>query len=404
MDVFTDHTLRTGARLRPPGPGGATPAAALPASADVAIIGAGVIGLSIGWRLARRGVRVVVLDRGEAGAGTTLSATGMLAASAEHEPGGDALLPFALESQRLWPVFREELESDSGVALDYRSEGVLVVALSRDEVERLRARHRFLARSGLEARWIDGPELRALEPSLRASAAAAIACPHDHQVDPRRLVAALRAAFTRAGGTLVERCAATGLLHAAGRIAGVETAHGACRAPQVVLATGVWAGEPGLLPSGARLPLRPVKGQALALRARAGSGPLRHTVWTDHVHLAPKADGQLIVGATMEEAGFDDAVTAGGVFALLEGARRALPSVEEMALEAVWTGFRPTSDDDAPILGDLPGAPGLTLAVGHHRNGILLAPATAHAIDRLLDGREMGAAAEAMNIARFDAP
>jgi glycine oxidase len=379
---------------------GATPASdALPGTADVAVVGGGLVGLSVAWRLARAGRRVVVIEAGRLGAGASGAATGMLAAGAEHEPGGERLMPFARESQRLWPAFRDELEAESGLSIDYRSEGTLVVAIGRDEVERLRFRRDLLAREGVAAAWLSGPEVRAREPGLRPTVTAGMFCADDHQVDPARVVAALVAALRAAGGLIVADTPVTGLLRAAGRVAGVETAAGAVRAPVVVLATGAEAARDALAPELA-LPVRPLKGQSLVLRTSARSGGLAHVVWTEQVHLAPKADGRLIVGATMEEAGFDADVTAGGLLALLDGARRALPGIEEMVLEGVWTGFRPTSDDDAPILGET-GIDGLVVANGHHRNGYLLAPATAAALVGLvLDGR-LPAVAAPFTLARF---
>jgi glycine oxidase len=168
----------------------------------------------------------------------------------------------------------------------------------------------------------------------------------------------------------------------------------------VIVAAGAWASQPGLLPDGVRLPVRPLRGQALALRTSAAAPPLRHVLWTEQIHMAAKADGHVVVGATVEEAGFDPSATAGGVYALLDGARRALPSVEDMPIEAVWSGFRPTSDDDAPIIGSC-GVPGLLLALGHHRNGVLLAPATAEAVAReALGGPAMPEAAR-LGLDRF---
>ena len=200
-------------------------------------------------------------------------------------------------------------------------------------------------------------------------------CPDDHQVDPRLVMTALRGAFLASGGRLIEHCAVEALDLAGGRVCGVETAAGRCRAATVVLAAGAWTAG-NLLPVGLVVPVRPLKGQALALTATAQTGTLAHIVWTEQVHMAPKGDGRLIVGATVEERDFDAAVTAGGLYALLEGARRAFPAIEEMAVEAIWTGFRPSSIDDAPILGAT-GIAGLAIATGHHRNGYLLAPVTA---------------------------
>ena len=354
---------------------------------DVAVVGAGVIGLSIGWRLASRGLSVAVFDRAAAGSGASCAATGMLAAATELEPGGADLLTLAFESQNLWPAFRALLEAESGLCLDYRGEGTLTIALNREEVDRLRFRHELQTRSGLRTHWLDSAAARALEPGLRASTAAGIFCDGDHQVDPKLLVAALCRAFRAQGGELFENCPVKGLDYTAGRASGVLTALGLCRAGTVIIATGAWTNEANLLPPELHIPVRPLKGQSLALRTTRWTGSLSHVVWTEQVHLAPKSDGRLIVGATMEECGYNPSVTAGGVLALLEGARRALPSIEEMEIEAIWTGFRPTSDDDAPLLGST-NVPGLIVATGHHRNGILLTPVTAKAIaDLVLEGR-----------------
>ncbi|HLH91806.1 MAG TPA: glycine oxidase ThiO [Xanthobacteraceae bacterium] len=371
-----------------------------PAAVDVAIVGAGVVGLSVGWRLAASGLNVALFERDEAGAGATGAATGMLAAATELEPGGEDLLALALESQRLWPQFRAELEGESGIDLDYRDEGTLTVALGREEVARLRFRHDLQKRAGLATNWLDGAAARALEPGLRPAVTAGIFCPDDHQVDPRRLVPALRNALAARGGKLIEQVPVYSLDIEGSKVNGVVTPEGLCRAGAVILANGAWAGTRELTGEALSIPVRPLKGQALCLRANARTGLPTHVVWSEQVHLAPKAGGRVVVGSTVEECGFDRAVTAGAVFALLEGARRALPSIEDMEIEAVWTGFRPTSDDDAPILGTCDIA-GLVLATGHHRNGILLAPATAQAIHDLVTEGSMAGAAVRFGLARF---
>jgi glycine oxidase len=385
--------------VAPLGPAAGALPVAIPAAVEVAVVGAGVIGLAIAWRLARRGVSVAVFDRASAGSGASLAATGMLAAAAEHEPGEPELLALALESQRLWPEFGRELEASSGIDIDFRESGTLVVALGRDEVERLRFRHDLHKRCDLATRWLTGPQVRDMEPGLRPAVAAGLFCPDDHQVDPRRVMTALRHAAQASGVALFEHCAVEALERVGGRVCGVETAAGRCRAGTVVLAAGAWtAGH--LVPDGLVVPVRPLKGQALALTATAETGTLSHIVWTEQVHMAAKGDGRLIVGATVEERGFDPAITAGGLYALLEGARRAFPAIEEMAVESIWTGFRPSSIDDAPILGAT-GIDGLVIATGHHRNGYLLAPVTAAAIQGLIAGGPVPAVAQAFGVDRF---
>jgi glycine oxidase len=398
----SDRTIPIGERLKPAPaaiPAGADASAGLPANVDVAVIGAGVIGLSIGWRLACRGMSVAVFERGEAGAGASLAATGMLAAAAEHEAGGEELLALALESQRQWPAFRAAVEADGNRSIDYRDEGTLVVALGRDEVERLRFRHEQQRRAGLNTNWLNAMQVRGTESGLRASVAGGILCRDDHQVDPRPLIPALVSALRARGGLLFENRPVTSLDMSGGRVSGLLTTAGCCRAGTVIVAGGAWSTD-GLLPPAIELPMRPLKGQALALRTTRQTPPPRHVIWTEQIHLAPKSDGRLIVGATMEDTGFNPAITAGGVLALLEGVHRALPSSEEMEIEAVWSGFRPTSDDDAPIIGET-GIAGLLIATGHHRNGILLAPVTAAAMEQLVTTGAMSGAARRFGLERF---
>lgn len=374
----------------------------LPERTDVAIIGGGLIGLASAWRLAAKGVSVTVIERESVGCGASLAATGMLAPAAEHEPGSDPLLPLAMESLARWPGFRDDLEAASGLPIDYRPDGTLVLAIGRDEVERLRFRYDLQRRSGLDAAWLNGTEVRRLEPGLRPSVTAGVQCPLDHQVDPRLVMAALVRACEAAGVTIVERSPVTGLDWSGGRVTGVLTEGGRLRAGTVVLAAGAWSGEGGLLPDRLALPVRPLKGQALALRTTRQTGTLSRMVWTEQVHMAPKSDGQLIIGATVEDCGFRVGVTAGGLYALLEGARRVLPGIEEMEVESVWSGYRPTSDDDAPIIDTI--APGLVAATGHHRNGYLLAPITADAVADLVASGELPAVARPFTLARFARP
>jgi glycine oxidase len=297
------------------------------------------------------------------------------------------------------PQFGRALEAASGIGIDFRESGILVVALARDEVERLRFRYDLHRRCELATQWLGGAQVRDREPGLRPSVAAGLYCPDDHQVDPRCVMAALRAAALASGVRIYEHCAVEALDLAGGRVSGVETAAGRCRAGTVVLAAGAWtAGK--LLPTGLSVPVRPLKGQALALMATADTGTLAHIVWTEQVHMAAKSDGRLIIGATVEERGFDPGITAGGVYALLEGGRRAFPAIEEMAVETIWTGLRPSSIDDAPILGAT-GIDGLVVATGHHRNGYLLAPVTAAAIEALVAGGAAPPTARPFGLDRF---
>jgi glycine oxidase len=369
----------------------------------VAVIGAGVSGLGIAWRLAEAGCPVTVFERGAAGRGASWAAAGMLAAGLEAEPGEERLLALNLEGQRLWPAFRDQLEAASGIGVGYREEGTLAVALTRDDVERLRFAFEFQRDCGIQLEWRSGVDARRLEPHLRAGLAAAVLSPNDHQVDSRRLVLALQQAFRAAGGVLREHVEVRALDVDGGRTRGVIIDGERCAADVVLLAGGAWSAGLEGLPAAARPPVRPVKGQMLALRMDPEQPMLRHVLWGPKGYLVPKADGRLIVGGTVEERGFDPDLTAGGVLALIEAAWRALPSIEELPIDELWTGFRPTSRDDAPILGPTP-VEGLFVATGHHRNGILLTPLTALAVsDAILSGRVPEVTRE-FTIDRFTVP
>lgn len=303
----------------------------------------------------------------------------MLAAAVETEPGEEQLLALTLESQRLWPGFARELEAAAATSIGYRDEGTIVVALTRDDAEQLRFTYDFQRSLGLELEWLSGAEARRREPHLRPGIPAAVLSPQDHQVENRRLAEALAKAAQRAGAVLHEHRPVTEIEVAGGRVAAVVADTGRDAAEIIILAAGAWSREIGGIPAAHLPPVRPIKGQMLALGMDPAAPLLRHVVWLPRGYLVPRNDGRLVVGGTVEERGFDDRLTAGGLLALLEGAWRAVPGIEELPIAETWVGFRPGSRDDAPILGPS-GIEGLVIATGHHRNGILLTPITAEAI------------------------
>lgn len=345
------------------------------AAPDVAVIGGGVIGLSIAWSAARRGMSVVVLDRGALGDGTSRVAAGMLAPVSEADAGEPAVLRAGLASAARWPAFAAELEEHSGSSAGYRRCGTLVVARDADEAEALDRERALREDLGLPVARLRGSEARRLEPGLAPGVRAALDVPDDHAVDPRALVAALALACERAGVALRP---------------GEEVADpAAVKAGRVVLATGAWAGAP----------VRPVKGQILRLRDPDGPGLLERVVRYERGYLVPRGDGRYVLGATMEERGFDTTVTAGGVRELLQEAQLLVPGLDELVLEEAAAGLRPGTPDNGPLLGEA--ADGLVWATGHHRNGILLAPLTGDAIAALLAGEPMPEEAAAFAPGRF---
>jgi glycine oxidase len=368
----------------------------------VAIIGGGAIGLVIGWRLAQAGVVVEIFERGEAGHGASWAAAGMLAAAVETEPGEKALGALNRHSLSLWPAFAAELEAQSGISVELRREGTLMVALNRDDAAQLRFTYDFQRGEGAELQWLSAQQALDYEPRLNPNLAAAVFSPGDYQADNRLMVRALKRAFVAAGGILHEHSAVTAIEVSSGRVVALRLGAVRHECAIAVLAAGAWSGEiEGLSPE-ARVPVRPVKGQMLSLRMNPADPLIRHVVWGPRAYLVPRSDGRLIVGGTVEERGFNTDLTAGGIFALLEGAWRILPGIEELPLDEMWVGFRPGSRDDAPLLG--PSAvEGLVLATGHHRNGILLTPVTGEAVARYILTGKIDAAIEPFNAMRFAA-
>ena len=368
---------------------------------NVAIIGAGVIGLGIAWRLAMRGVPVAVFDKGACGAGASHAAAGMLAACAEAEPGEEALVTLGRASQARWPAFAAELKQASGVDVGLRPEGTLVVALTSDDQARLSHQLLFQQKLGLPLQWITAAETRRREPHLAGKLAGAVFSPEDTQVDNRKLAAALRIAAEAAGARISEQQAVKTISNDAGRVDGIVLADGRkVAADVVVLAAGAWSRSIDGLASELRPPVRPIKGQMLALRMDPAAPLLTHVVWAPGAYLVPRLDGRLLVGATVEEKGYDTSLTAGGILTLLEAAWRVVPAVEELPIDEMWVGHRPGSRDDAPILGT--GLiDGLIYATGHHRNGILLTPITADAIAELVLEGAADPAIRPFSIERF---
>ncbi len=324
-----------------------------------------------------------MLDRGELGRGTSHVSAGMLAPISEADAGEQALLRLGLRSARAWPTFAEELEAASGVGVDYRAHGTLLVARDRDEAEALARELALRERFGLRAERLLPSRARRLESALAPTVRLALHVPDDHAVDPRLTVVALARAAERAGA----------VLRPGAEVAGVKPGEGVVTsggeriaAERIVLAAGPWSGALPAIPGEARVPVRPVKGQTVRLRDPAGPGLLDRVVRWDGGYLVPRSDGRYVLGATQEERGFDTAVTAGGVHDLLRDASEVVPGVLELEVEELVAGLRPGTPDNAPIVGASAAAPELVWATGHYRNGALLTPVTADLVTAVLCG------------------
>ena len=367
---------------------------------DAIVVGGGVIGLSCAWRAARRGASVVVLERERPAAGATGVAAGMLAPVGEASWGEEPLLAINLESLRRWPEFATELEADASEAVGYSECGALHVALDRDEAEELARRYELHQSLGLESEWLRGSECRRLEPGLATAVTAGVHAPHEAAADSRRLCAALLAALERHGAEV--HSGAEVRSADPGEDGGwrVDVADGRrFEATSLVLAAGCWSGGEWL-PEEARPPVRPVKGEILTLRGPCEDPVCARIVAGERVYLVPRDDGRLLVGATVEEHGFDTTVTAGGVHELLREAYRLLPEIAELEFLEWSAGLRPGTPDNSPLIG--PGAAsGLLVATGHYRNGVLLAPVTAESVAALLAGEEAPIDLEPFSPTRF---
>ena len=358
------------------------------ANKNIIIIGGGVIGLGIGWQLAKAGRSVTIFERDRAGRAASWAAAGMLAPFAEAHTEEPELLKLGCESLARYPQWVHDLEADAGISIEYRVEGTLIVGLEPDDTDQLR--HLFEAQQhlGLDANWLSGREARDIEPALSPRVTAAIHCATDYQVDNRLMVKALQHAYKASGGVLHENSAIEKIVVENGIVNGVQTQNGFHETDVVILSAGCWSAQIDGLPDAIIPPVRPVKGQMLALQMEEGIDikTVIRTVrarYPTSVYLVPRSDGRLIVGATCEEMGFDTRLTVGGMFELLRGAWEAVPGIYELPLLETWAGLRPGSRDNAPILGKTP-VQNLIYATGHYRNGILLAPISAYEIAKLV--------------------
>ncbi|WP_419994211.1 glycine oxidase ThiO [Streptomyces boninensis] len=374
--------------------------------ADVLVVGGGVIGLATAWRAAQRGLTAAVVDPDPARHGAANVAAGMLAAVTELHYGEQELLALNLESARRYEAFAGELHDATGHELGYRPCGTLAVALDADDRAHLRELHDFQRQLGLESAWLQGRECRRLEPMLAPGVRGGLRVDGDHQVDPRRLVGALLVACERAGVRFHRRQAAR-LVVERDRATGAVLDDGTrLTADRTVLAAGSHSGQLPGLPDAVRPAVRPVKGQVLRLRMPASDyGPflsrtVRAVVRGSHIYLVPRADGELVIGATSEELGYDTTVTAGGVYELLRDAHALVPGLTELPLTETSAGLRPVSPDNGPLLGPT-ALPGLHHATGHGRNGVLLTPVTADVMAHALEEGELPPEARPFSAQRF---
>lgn len=356
---------------------------------DVAVLGGGVIGLACAWRARRLGRSVALVEARGLGCGASRVAAGMLAPVSEAEFGqaAQSVLDLSLRSASMWPGFAAELSKESGVQVRLHNSGTLMLARDADEARELERQASLRNLLGLSTKRLLGSQARELEPALAPRVRLALEAPEDHSVDPRGVVQALAAACAHAGVELHEHAGLARVeVDADGVADGLRLADGSIvTAETTVLAAGAWSGTVEGLAAAALPEVRPVKGQILRLEDPCGPGLITRVLRYEGGYLVPRGDGRYVLGATVEEQGFDESPTAGGVYQLLREAWEIVPGISELRIEEIDVSFRPGTPDNVPLIGR--GAlDGLILATGHYRNGILLAPLTAELVCEALSG------------------
>ncbi len=351
-------------------------------SSRIIIVGGGVIGLSIAWRLARENTRheIVLLDANRAGAGTSRVSAGMIAPIAEAGFEDPHFIRFARLSRERYRSFVPEVSRDAGLAVVLGEEGSIIVAIHRDDVDAMRRVYEHRRQADLPVEWLTGSAAREIEPTLTPRVSAAMWIAYDGQVNPRALLPALVRACERRGVDVRENATVSRIVIEGNEATGVEVNGDTLHADTIVLCAGAWSGTIDGMPEDVTPQVRPIRGQILRL-TRTGDFAMKHVVRGPRAYLLPKDDGTVVVGATQEEAGFDATPTAGGIKTILENAWEMVPSIYDLPIERVEVGLRPGTRDHLPLIGATR-IRGLIMATGHFRHGILFAPTTADAVCR----------------------
>lgn len=351
----------------------------------IGIIGGGIIGLSIGWQLARRGADVTLFERNRVGREASRVAAGMLAPYAEVGFEEIELMELGQESLRLYPRFLDELSEDTNNLPRFNRCGTLLAGIDRDDTEQLKRLYDFREELKLTVEFITGTAAREREPLLSPNVVSAVWLPEDAEIDNRQLLKNVREAFEQQGGALREESEVKNVQVAGGTVCGLATNSSEFQFDTVVLAAGSWARHIEGIPRHLRPPVRPVKGQIITLR-KTGDCPLKGTVRSPRVYMVPKEDGTIRLGATTEEKGFDKTPTAGGQKELLEDGWEVIPSIFDLPLIETSVGLRPASRDHSPVIGETD-IRGLFYATGHYRHGILMTPVTVYTlVNEILEG------------------
>ena len=345
------------------------------------IIGGGIIGLSIAWRLIGIGKKVIIIDKKSLGKEASWAAAGMLSGRLDLKPCEKKLLPIFEKSHLAWPKFAEELENKSGKSIGYKKEGTLRVACDLDEEKKLKNNYDFLKNNKVNIYWLSGDKIRDKEPYVSNNVLSGFFSPDDHHVNNRYILDALITILKKNKNNCIfkENTEVEKIITDKNQVIGVKTRNETIKTKEIIVCSGAWTSKIKNIEI-KEVPIRPVKGQMVCLKIPKNISLLKHILWRENVYLVPRNNSDLIIGATEEEMGYDKSLTVGGIYNLLKIAREVLPAIEDLSIVESWSGLRPTSRDDAPIIGPSKKLKGLIYATGHHKNGILLAPLTSSII------------------------
>jgi len=347
----------------------------------ILIIGGGIIGLSIAWRLIGIGKKVIIIDKKNLGKEASWAAAGMLSGRLDLKPCEKKLLPIFEKSHLAWPKFAEELENKSGKSIGYKKEGTLRVACDLHEEKKLKNNYDFLKNNKVNITWLSGDKIRDKEPYVSNNVLSGFFSPDDHHVNNRYILDALITILKKNKNNCIfkENTEVEKIITNKNQVIGVKTNNEIIKTKEIIVCSGAWTSKIKNIEI-KEVPIRPVKGQMVCLKVPKNISLLKHILWRENVYLVPRNNSDLIIGATEEEMGYDKSLTVGGIYNLLKVAREVLPAIEDLSIVESWSGLRPTSRDDAPIIGPSKKLKGLIYATGHHKNGILLAPLTSSVI------------------------
>ena len=367
-------------------------------TAEVAIIGGGVIGLAVARALAQRGMRdVLLIERANLGAEASSAAAGMLAPQAEADCAGD-FFQLCCQSRDLYPAFAQSLHEETGIDIELETSGTLYLAFSEEDERELEKRYAWQARAGLEVEKLSAGSARLHEPCISEDVRAALRFPLDTQVENRRLISALAAANEALGLRVLTGVSVDSLNILRNRVSGIETSRGFISCEKVVIAGGAWTSQ--VLNEALPNPrIEPVRGQMVSFEAMPQIA--RHVIYSPRGYLVPRRGGRLLAGSTTEQAGFDKRVTAAGVNSIVTSALEISPSIAGLPLTSSWAGLRPRAADGLPVLGPCAEIAGVFYATGHYRNGILLTPITGELLARAIVDEEISPPLQIFSPDRF---